>query len=466
MLIIYFGPLLPIETRLLLCVAAILTTIALNYIGFLDIFSKQEDITYEGVRYWRILWKEQISLLPQWKATPAWLVRIKTTSIHAVIVWVIPFCLLSFMGYNLLLIFDSWYYENAGMLSETLRDLSDSAVDRIQAGTWDGRTRVRFISLYILGNYIGPNRLPPSTFLCFLFSFAALLPVTVITGISVLCGETKRKRFIRWFHLLLALSKTLKCSLINPQKKAYYLKRIIPNTNKQHWISGVAKFPLMSVTCDAISFLYNNNENSEIQKQMLSWINKCSSPQGGFGAKPGMTADILHTNTALRIRHTLGQLSPSDEILNKKWLFQELDVRLTNSDNTISAKDWLISIDYILEGISYTTLENVFPKYKADNIIHMAYTKWKDSNQTIISTSHYLSILGYFANHDFDEITDEIKNSRLPPWERQLSSLSPIAKLDEIYYIVNIIRSLYPDSYQTRDSIRQVIDNMNKAYCQ
>ncbi len=462
-LVLQYGVKLPISSRVLLCGFAALITSLLNVVPILKLLTRNEEYEYEGIRYWRLLWKRKFDLLLGGKNFSKLVRHLKWTFHGLVITQAMPFILVCLVGYIFLVQFDSWYFENTVVLQQAHRALIDSAVDRIQSGTWDLDAKRRLF-LGLFHGYVGPDRQYPSAVLAFAVVGCGLFFTAFCFAISALRGESKKTKFWRAFPNVLVLSEVLKCSRILKNLTACFASKTSFRLCGPSYITGIERIPLMKTTCHVISFLNSLNPMDCRVQKMSEWVKKCMSSTGGFAAMPGMTADTIHTGAALRMLSDTGRISEIALGKQQEWLLRQLHLLLETKVCYLTDYEWLTTLCDIIKSMLVISPDYQFPAKEATKMMELSTVKWQNTGRSIKATNRYVSILVLLCPSDGAGVFDKIRADWLPRQEQRLVTLSPSAQLPEISVLVGIIIELFPYSYLERASIRQVKDSLEKVY--
>lgn len=418
----------------------------------------EKELGHEGIRFWRWLWKRKMVVLPVWKGARGRYRVVAASFVHNFLTVFLPILVVCVLAYPHLVRLNEWYLGNMGVLMENLRQLSDSAVERIAAGTWDAHTRLRFIVLYGCQLYVGPEGLLPSTAVCLLAAIIVLITSVVCLGITGLLGEPARIKFFERMPFLIELSRLLRHDFLTGAVKRSSIQKALA---RRPYLSGPAGIPLMRSTCDTIRSRHLLQIEHQRCKSIVMWVTKCASQDGGFGAMPGMEPDYLHTGAALQMCHDVGLSDCIDMDKHSVWLEHQIRREVCGSELR-SAHEWLLATGQLVRGVAHTNGGHRLSQDLIKDLVQVVKAKWRSGHKCITCTHTMVKVLEQVNVPLTPDISDELYASWLPIREGQLPSFKPTPMLREISELVDIIASLYPDSYEKRPSITQVSDNLKK----
>jgi hypothetical protein len=259
--------------------------------------------------------------------------------------------------------------------------------------------------------------------------------------------------------LMTEIRQLLALSHLNDPFRAS-LKEFIESsiTTKMPYLSSMENLPLMSKTCFTLEWLDGDSDKDRV---MIEWILRCESPSGGFGAAPGLTADINHTCRALHALKVQGISPKYPQEVHKKWIICSL-FQLLHGQELKDVTDWLEQTRLAVEALSNLPkgkMQENLKKMIAQKSIRM----WKNSSQSIQNTRNFLQILDYIETQDHS-IHSFVRNDWLPAHENSLPLMKPDTGLPHIIDLLWILRLLFPGVYQYRQSVSQAIDNLSKVY--
>jgi hypothetical protein len=433
--------------------AAALGVVVLRFIS-IYLYIRPECLIYR-----RILWKSCLCPLPLIRDRTESFRMTKEMLIHSTITWMIPFCLLCFLGHMALLKFDLWFFTNIDSLKESLHEIVWAGPHQSHPGIF------KLLFLMFLCNYVGQGKIPPSLALS-LFIAIIIFFTGITIALILFAVEDKSKKCLNKIKLQEMLSKLLgDKQLFTLHEKRYFAKKILKKCSHKHpYIYDAGKSPLMTSTCDAILFIQKNNLDDRLLPDMVCWIKQCMSSNGGFAATPEIPPDLYHTYAALSMLHEVGQLEPSAKLMNNRWLKEQFREFMNCEEEQITDRDWLFYANNIVRSISLTASGERFSKDEAEWLSRKAYYRWQRNKQSPLYTRLFVIII---KNLDLFKTTyDTILEEWLLDHERKMSSLSPKAQLADIIEYITIISFMYPQSYLQRESIVQIRDNINKLYNQ
>lgn len=425
--------------------------------SFFRLISRHEYIKSESLRYKRLFWKKEICIMPTFEKHQDRIGHLKEMLLHISLSWIVPFSFFCVLGHASIMRFESWYLSNIEILKE--------AKEAFFAGTSITPGCLNFvkaITYYFLGNYVGPDKIPPSVFVSVLILIIVLIVyILIIAGIIAFNGN--KSKFMTKIKMLERLGSILKChELISPKDKKYYRKHILSKkTIKRPYIYGTERVPLMASTCNGITFMNRNKVDRKKMQDMIFWVKQCMTSDGGFGAKPGACPDIYHTDAALQMLNSLGGLNNSLKILNYKWLIKQLHEFLYTDDEFISPEDWLFVAKTFVDAMSVSVIEEL-PLKETNELAQKAFYMWDCSKQSVICTSLFATIIKKLncCSNKYNIIVF----SWLEKNEKKLSTISPKVGLADLVEYINIISLLYPKEFGQRDSVIQAKDNLLKVY--
>ncbi|MBM4103129.1 MAG: hypothetical protein FJ263_03640 [Planctomycetes bacterium] len=450
---------LPVLSKIAMVMFANMATVFALDTSTVQLISKHNYIRQECLIYRRIFLKKQYYSLPVIRDNTVSSRLTKEILIHLFITWIIPFCLLYFLGYILLIKFDLWYFNNIASLKESLNEIISAVPHQSHHGIF------KVLFLIFLCNHVGPDKIPPS--LALSMSIAILISLAVIAMILIqFAFEDKTKQRLNNIKLMGNISRLL-CGgeLPASHDKKYFVEKILPKCSQKHpYIFDIEKVPLMASTCDAILFAKRNNLDSRLMPNMICWIKQCMSSNGGFAVRPGIQPDAYHTWAALSMLHEIGQLNTSLKSANNRWLKRQLCEFMDCDNEQITDRDWLFYAENMVLSASLTDEGERFTNEEMKWLSRTAYYRWKRNEQSPLCTRLFVTIIKNLGL--FNDTYDDVLAEWLHDHERKLSSLSPRAQLADIVEYITIISFLYPQAYLQRESVVQAMDNILKLHNQ
>jgi hypothetical protein len=196
---------------------------------------------------------------------------------------------------------------------------------------------------------------------------------------------------------------------------------------------------------------------------MIEWVKQCASPQGGFGIKPGMEPDILHTGAALGMFQCVGQVPQIDSDIHFEWLRNQIQEDVNVSLDCHTTHNWLLRMAHCVQAVADINYIDCISDDLRKRIIDISVLKWKNSHRCICCTKNIVTIIKILNSHERNIVLEEIRDNWLPKYERTLPKSRISATLKETYEIVDIISNLYPSDYLKRPCVIQLKDNWIKA---
>lgn len=427
-------------------------TLALFASQAMLLFSRHDFIRSECLIYQRILWRRSFFSLPITMDSKDTFCVSKGIVVDLILTFIIPLCLLLFLGDIALKIFDSWYFSNIERWADSWHEISWNTPYQTRPGA------IRTIFLIATRSYIGANKIPPSTALM-------LATSTILLGIAIVVVlafyKNKSQECLQKIRLLNRLSRLLGNEMIIASRdRKYFENKILSKCSSQTpYIRGIESIPLMISTCDAVLFINASDPNNPLLDDLCKWIQLCMSEKGGFSPIPGIQPDIYHTWAALTMLHEIGRLETSEIIDHNKWLKEQLHKFMNYDDSRITDQDWLFCAENLVTSISLTTSGHGFSAKETEWLSQLAYQKWRSISNMPLYTKLFIKIL------KGSSFPISIYRNLIMQWfqehECTLTTLSPKLQLAEIIEFIEIIYYLDPAGYRNRESVMQAIDNIN-----
>jgi hypothetical protein len=322
---------------------------------------------------------------------------------------------------------------------------------------------VEFIARLPTHVQTGSPPMLPSVMITSIITFLCWSSGVIAAVLSILWGGYWKRQRLGRFLLLLQLGDYLNLSGIREDlRKTLCLQIDGMNHDKHPCARGVMGVPLMTNTCKIVMHATEYGVEPSRYQRPVNWILRCESASGGFGAGPGLQGDLCHTRWALASLHTCGMMDRIDWSKHVSWL-QNTCESLMFKHNGLRPASKLENLRFLLECNALLGCKGIVERMSTAETSTQGTLLWRLAGGSVEDTQNLLRVLDLLREPG-TAIREHLRSEWLPRHETSLPALAPASFLSDICDCVAIVRSLYPDTYRTRDSIIEVQDSIVKLY--
>jgi len=427
-------------------------TIAVILSSILRIFTRSGYIPTEWMNYERIIMS--------WRYTVKHLAHEKYLSRRVVLsgfsascaYYLVLMTVAAFAIYPFLIGFEGWYDQHLPQLYAKLAELNQLVTGEsppsIVAAIWHYGALAILLAL--------TETLSITAAEAVLWILVCIMAIVLIVGMVLDLVFRYASPFTRvaYVPVLDRISNLLGVNLVPARLLAKYRMTILRYMSKADpYLQWPRHVPRMKSTCQALQM--SSIEIPQARRAAANeWVQRCADPGGGFGCAPGQSANPLHTHAALELLMPMGLLSDEELSRHLQWIRSQLSDMAASTESYppaafLSYAALLLASHALISGRPATFDQQ-------EGLRGMIIQRWRRSDQTIEDARNAVVSLQYLAV-DGELLLEDLKGNWLPLKEDEVVRIDPKTRLEDILYMVEIDRILYPRDFRSRACIAQLI---------